>query len=216
METGTTALFQLSAGIPANTAKTLRVFLSEFLRACAYSAFGSLPQFEKTLQESGRRKQSESLARKTPDENRRQVKRPKGKLGRGVTGLRSKRLGRAPCACRIMPQTCQIIGSFHQIEELNKEEKHVRLMTYPAELGFVSAQNESDQQSERKPSLRDENLTISGRSLLVLCRVWKPFSLYSFFAARFSWFQRFLLPLLSPLPCGMMCVLLFAVAVLLH
>ena len=136
METGTTAFFQLSVGIPVNTAKTLRVFPSGFLRACAYSAFRSLPQFEKTLQESGRRKQAESPARKTPDENRRQVRRPKGKLGRGVTGLRSKRLGRAPCACRNKLPTCQIIGSFHQIEELNKKGKRVRLMTYPADPGF--------------------------------------------------------------------------------
>lgn len=216
METGTTALFQSSAGIPVNAAKTPRVFLSEFLRACAYSAFRSLLKFEKTLQEFGRRKQAESPARKTPDENRRQVRRLKGKLGRGVRGLRSKRLGRAPCACTKMPPTCQIIGSFHQIEEPNKEEKRVRLMTHSVDLGLLSAQNESDQQSERKPSLRDENLPISGRSLLVLCRVWKSFILYSFFAARFSWFQRFPLPLRFPLPCGMMCVLLFAVAVLLH
>lgn len=156
MGTGTTALFQLSVGIPVNTAKTLRVFPSEFLRACAYSAFGSLPQFEKTLQESGRCKQAESPARKTPDENRRQVRRPKGKLGRGVTGLRSKRLGRAPCACKTIvqsalrsfptaesyaraekrPPTCQIIGSFHQIEEPNKEEKRVRLMTHSVDLGL--------------------------------------------------------------------------------
>ena len=136
METGTTALFQLSAGIPVNTAKTLRVFPSEFLRACAYSAFGSLPQFEKTLQEFGRCKQAESPARKTPDENRRQIKRPKGKLGRGVTGLRSKRLGRAPCACRNKLPTCQIIGSFHQIEEPSKEEKRVRLMTHSVDLGL--------------------------------------------------------------------------------
>ena len=216
METGTTALFQLSAGIPVNTAKTLRVFPPEFLRACAYSAFGSLPQFEKTLQEFGRCKQAESPARKTPDENRRQVRRPKGKLGRGVTGLRSKRLGRAPCACRKMPPTCQIIGSFHQIEERARKKKRVRLRRILLTWGFVSAQNESDQQSERKPSLRDENLPISGRSLLVLCRIWKSFSLYSFFAARFSWFQRFPLPLRFTLPCGMMCVPLFAVAVLLH
>lgn len=216
METGTTALFQLSAGIPVNTAKTLRVFPSEFLRACAYSAFRSLLQFEKTLQEFGRCKQAESPARKTPDENRRQVRRLKGKLGRGVTGLRSKRLGRAPCACRNKLPTCQTIGSFHQIEEPNKEGKRVRLMTHSVDLGLRFGANKSDQQSRRKPSLRDENLPISGRSLLVLCRVWKSFSLYSFFAARFSWFQRFPLPLLSPLPCGMMCVLLFAVVVLLH
>lgn len=111
-------------------------FLSEFLRARAYSAFGSLPQFEKTLQEFGRCKQAESPARKTPDENRRQVRRPKGKLGRGVTGLRSKRLGRAPCACRNKLSTCQIIGSFHQIEEPNKEEKRVRLMAHSVDLGL--------------------------------------------------------------------------------
>lgn len=216
METGTTALFQLSVGIPVNTAKALRVFPSEFLRACAYSAFRSLLQFEKTLQESGRCKQAESPARKTPDENRRQVRRPKGKLGRGVTGLRSKRLGRAPCACRNKLSTCQIIGSFHQIEESSKEEKRVRLMAHSVDLGLRFGANKSDQQSRRKPSLRDENLPISGRSLLVLCRVWKSFSLYLFFAARFSWFQRFPLPLRFPLPCGMMYVPLFAVAVLLH
>lgn len=216
MGTGTTAFFQLSVGIPVNAAKTPRVFLPEFLRACAYSAFGSLPQFEKTLQEFGRCKQAESPARKTPDENRRQVRRLKEKLGRGVTGLRSKRLGRAPCACRNKLPTCQTIGSFHQIEEPNKEGKRVRLMTHSVDLGLRFGANKSDQQSRRKPSLRDENLPISGRSLLVLCRVWKSFSLYSFFAARFSWFQRFPLPLLSPLPCGMMCLLLFAVAVLLH
>lgn len=134
METGTTAFFQLSVGIPVNTAKTLWVFLSEFLRACAYSAFRSLLQFDKTLQESGRRKQAESPARKTPDENRRQVRRSKRKLGRGVTGLRSKRLGRAPCACSNKLSTCQIIGSFHQIEEPNKEEKRVRLMTHSVDL----------------------------------------------------------------------------------
>lgn len=216
METGTTALFQLSAGIPVNTAKTLRVFPAAFCWASAYSAFGSLPQFEKTLQEFGRCKQAESPARKTPDENRRQVRRLKGKLGRGVTGLRSKRLGRAPCACRNKLPTCQTIGSFHQIEEPNKEGKRVRLMTHSVDLGLRFGANKSDQQSRRKPSLRDENLPISGRSLLVLCRVWKSFSLYSFFAARFSWFQRFPLPLRFLLPCGMMCVLLFAVAVLLH
>lgn len=216
METGTTAFFQLSVGIPVNAAKTLRVFPSEFLRACAYSAFGSLPQFEKTLQESGRRKQAESPARKTPDENRRQVRRPKGKFGRGVTGLCSKRLGRAPCACRNKLPTCQIIGSFHQIEEPNKEEKRVRLMTHSVDLGLRFGANKSDQQSRRKPSLRDENLPISGGSLLVFCRVWKSFSLYSFFAARSSWFRRFPLPLRFPLPCGMMCVRLFAVVVLLH
>lgn len=135
METGMTALFQSSAGIPVNTAKTLRVFSSEFLWACAYSAFRSLLQFEKTLQEFGRRKQAESPARKTPDENRRQVRRLKGKLGRGVRGLCSKRLGRAPCACRNKLPTCQIIGSFHQIEEPNKEEKRVHLMTHSVDLG---------------------------------------------------------------------------------
>lgn len=171
METWTTAFLQLSAGIFVNNAKFLRVFPSGFLRACAYSAFRSLPQFEKTLQESGRRKQAESPARKTPDENRRQVRRPKRKLGRGVTGLRSKRLGRAPCACTKMPPTCQIIGSFHQIEEPNKEEKRVRLMTHSVDLGLRFGANKSDQQSGRKPSLRDENLPISGRSSLVLCRV---------------------------------------------
>ena len=128
---------------------------------------------------------------------RRQVRRLKGKLGRGVRGLRSKRLGRAPCACRNKLPICQIIGSFHQIEEPNKEEKRVRLMTHSVDLGLRFGANKSDQQSGRKPSLRDENLPISGRSLLVLCRVWKSFSLYSFFAARFSWFQRFPLPLLS-------------------
>ena len=74
--------------------------------------------------------------RKTPDENRRQVRRPKGKLGRGVRGLRSKRLGRAPCACKNKLPTCQIIGSFHQIEEPNKEEKRVRLMTHSVDLGL--------------------------------------------------------------------------------
>lgn len=161
METGTTAFFQLSVGIPVNAAKTLRVFPSEFLRACAYSAFRSLLQFEKTLQEFGRCKQAESPARKTPDENRRQVRRPKRKLGRGVTGLRSKRLGRAPCACTKMPPTCQIIGSFHQIEEPNKEEKRVRLMTHSVDLGLRFGANKSDQQSGRKPSLRDENLRSS-------------------------------------------------------
>lgn len=129
-------VFQLSVGIPVNTAKTLRVFPAAFCWASAYFAFRSVLQFEKTLQESGRRKQAESPARKTPDENRRQVRRPKGKLGRGVTGLRSKRLGRAPCACRNKLPTCQIIGSFHQIEEPNKKGKRVRLMTYPADLGF--------------------------------------------------------------------------------
>lgn len=129
-------VFPIICGVFVNNAKTLRVFPSEFLRACAYSAFRSLLQFEKTLQESGRRKQAESPARKTPDENRRQVWRPKGKLGRGVTGLRSKRLGRAPCACRNKLPTCQIIGSFHQIEEPNKEGKRMRLMTYPADPGF--------------------------------------------------------------------------------
>lgn len=98
------------------------------------SAFRSLLQFDKTLQESGRRKQAESPARKTPDENRRQVRRSKRKLGRGVTGLRSKRLGRAPCACSNKLSTCQIIGSFHQIEEPNKEEKRVRLMTHSVDL----------------------------------------------------------------------------------
>lgn len=190
-------VFPIICGDSVNTAKTLRVFPSEFLRACAYSAFRSLLQFEKTLQEFGRCKQAESPARKTPDENRRQVRRLKGKLGRGVRGLRSKRLGRAPCACRNKLPICQIIGSFHQIEEPNKEEKRVRLMTHSVDLGLRFGANKSDQQSGRKPSLRDENLPISGRSLLVLCRVWKSFSLYSFFAARFSWFQRFPLPLLS-------------------
>ena len=136
METGTTAFFQLSVGIPVNAAKTPRVFLPEFLRACAYSAFRSLLQFEKTLQEFGRCKQAESPARKTPDENRRQIKRPKGKLGRGVTGLRSKRFGRAPCACRNKLSTCQIIGSFHQIEEPSEEGKRVRLMTHSVDLGL--------------------------------------------------------------------------------
>lgn len=164
MGTGTTALFQLSAGVPANTAKALRVFPSGFLRARAYSAFRSLLQFEKTSQESGRCKQAESPVCETPGENRRQIKRPKGKLGSGATGLRSKRLGRVvvracsftrsplyggvafeeiwsssmrvqddcavclalvstrrvPCACRKKLPTCQIIGSFHQIEEPNK------------------------------------------------------------------------------------------------
>lgn len=136
METGMTALFQSSAGILVNTAKTLRVFSSEFLWACAYSAFRSLLQFEKTLQEFGRCKQAESSARKTPDENRRQVRQPKGKLGRGVTGLRSKGLGRSPCACRNKLPTCQIIGSFHQIDEPSKEEKRVRLMTHSVDLGL--------------------------------------------------------------------------------
>lgn len=134
METGTTAFLQLSAGIFVNNAKFLRVFPSGFLRACAYSAFRSLLQFEKTLQESGRCKQAESPARKTPDENRRQVRRPKGKLGRGVMGLRSKRLGRAPCACRNKLPTCQMVGSFHQIEEPSKEEKRVRLMAHSVDL----------------------------------------------------------------------------------
>lgn len=78
----------------------------------------------------------ESPARKTPDENRRRVRRPKRKLGRGVRGLRSKRLGRASCACRNKLPTCQIIGSFHQIEEPNKEEKRVRLMTHSVDLGL--------------------------------------------------------------------------------
>ena len=136
METGTTAFFQLSAGIFVNTAKTLRVFPAAFCWASAYSTFRSRLQFEKSLQEFGRCKQAESPARKTPDENRRQIKRPKGKLGRGVTGLRSKRLGRAPCACRNKLPTCQIIGSFHQIEEPNKEEKRVRLMTHSVDLGL--------------------------------------------------------------------------------
>lgn len=180
MGTGTTALFQLSVGIPVNTAKTPRVFPPGFFRACAYSAFRSLLQFEKTLQESSRCKQAESPARKTPGENRRQVKRPKGKLGRGVTGLRSKRLGRVvvracsftcsplyggvafeeiwsssmrvqddcavclalvsnrrvPCTCRKKLPTCQKIGSFHQIEEPNKEGKRARLMMHPADLGI--------------------------------------------------------------------------------
>ena len=136
METGTTAFFQLSVGIPVNTAKTLRVFPAAFCWASAYFAFRSLLQFEKTLQEFGRRKQAESPARKTPDENRRQVRRPKGKLGRGVTGLRSKRLGRAPCACRNKLPTCQIIGSFHQIKEPSKEEKRGRLMTHSVDLGL--------------------------------------------------------------------------------
>ena len=94
MGTGTTALFQLSVGIFVNTAKTLRVFPAAFCWVSAYFAFRSLLQFEKTLQEPGRCKQAESPARKTPDENRRQVRRLKGKLGRGVRGLRLKRLGR--------------------------------------------------------------------------------------------------------------------------
>ena len=136
METGTTAFFQLSAGIPVNTAKTLRVFPAAFCWASAYFAFRSLLQFEKTLQEFGRCKQAESPARKTLDENRRQVRRLKGKLCRGVTGLRLKRLGRAPCAYRKKLPTCQIIGSFHQIDEPSEEGKRVRLMTYPADLVF--------------------------------------------------------------------------------
>ena len=69
MGTGATVLFQLVAGISINTAKTLRVFPSGFLRACAYSSFRSLLQFEKTLQEPGGRKQAESPMRKTPGEN---------------------------------------------------------------------------------------------------------------------------------------------------
>ena len=167
MGTGATAFFQLSAGIFVNNAKTLWVFPAAFCWASAYFAFRSLLQFEKTLQEPGRCKQAESPARKTPGENRRQVKQPKGKLGRGVTGLRLKRLGRVvvracsftcsslyggvafeeiwsssmrvqddcavclalvsnrrvPCACRKKLPTCQKIGSFHQIEEPNKEGK---------------------------------------------------------------------------------------------
>lgn len=116
---------QDSAGFPVRISPGVRIF-----------RLGSLPQFEKTLQEFGRCKQAESPARKTPDENRRQVRRPKGKLGRGVTGLRSKRLGRAPCACRNKLPTCQTIGSFHQIEEPNKEEKRVHLMTHSVDPGL--------------------------------------------------------------------------------
>ena len=73
-------------------AMLLRDFPAAFRQASAYFAFHSLLQLAKTLQEPGRCKQAESPTRKTPGENRRQVKRSKGRLGRGVTGLRSKRL----------------------------------------------------------------------------------------------------------------------------
>lgn len=119
---------QDSAGFPVRISPGMRIFRLPFA-----------PAIRKNLariQEFSRCKQAESPARKTPDENRRQVRRPKGKLGRGVTGLRSKRLGRSPCACRNKLPTCQIIGSFHQIEEPNKKGKRVRLMTYPADPGF--------------------------------------------------------------------------------
>ena len=168
METGTTAFFQLSVGIPVNTAKTLRVFLSEFLRACAYSAFRSLLQIEKTLQESGRCKQEESPARKTPDENRRQVRRPKRKLGRGVRGLRSKRLGLAPCACRKKLPTCQIIGSFHHLADNSPPNPAHLMMPSPQRRtkrpGQISASARYVPPSPTPPLPDDENHPISGRS----------------------------------------------------
>ena len=108
---------QDSAGFPVRISPGARIFRLSFA-----------PAIRKNL--------ARIPARKTPDENRRLVRRPKGKLGRGVTGLCSKRLGRAPCACRNKLPTCQIIGSFHQIEEPNKEEKRVRLMTHSVDLGL--------------------------------------------------------------------------------
>lgn len=117
---------QDSAGFPARISPGVRIFRLPFAPAIRKKPC-------KNLAGANRR---ESPARKTPDENRRRVRRPKRKLGRGVRGLRSKRLGRAPCACRNKLPTCQIIGSFHQIEEPNKEEKRVRLMTHSVDLGL--------------------------------------------------------------------------------
>lgn len=52
----------------------------------------------------------------------------------GCYGVASEGAWRALCACRNKLPTCQIIGSFHQIEEPNKEGKRARPMTHPADL----------------------------------------------------------------------------------
>lgn len=57
-------------------------------------------------------------------------------------------------------------------------------------------QTRGSEGSLQEPSA-DENLPISGRSLLVFSRVGRSFILYSFLAAKSSWFRRFPLSLLS-------------------